>query len=52
MGYEQLKVKSETKKMVIEDCKKELLLHHPELKNMKISQDKLVYELAKFYLRA
>lgn len=50
MGYKQVKITSETDDL-IKDCIDEYLRHHPEMKNIPISRNKILYEMAKFYLK-
>ncbi len=35
---------------LLNECKEEFLKHHPEFEQMTISYNKIVYEMAKFYL--
>jgi len=49
MGYKQYKIKCQTDDLVLK-CVEEFLRHHPEMKEIKISKNKIVYEMARFYL--
>ena len=49
MSYKQVKIRISTDKM-IDSCEESFRFHHPEFDHMKISRDKIVYEMAKFYL--
>lgn len=49
MSYAKLSVMPETKKLV-EQCKKELLRVKPELEGVFITENKVVYEIAKYYM--
>jgi len=35
----------------LDSCFKDYLRHHPEMKEIKISYNKLIFELSKFYLK-
>lgn len=48
----KLTVSESTKSMVVEECKKEFLTHHPEIKGMKITENFIVRQLAEFYLKS
>lgn len=41
---------SETKILILNDCKEEYLRHHPEMRKVPISQEKILYEVARYYL--
>ena len=47
----KLTVSESTKKLIMEECKKEFCLHHPELKGMKITENFIVRQIAEFYLK-
>ena len=47
--YVKISVRPETKSMLSE-CKKLYLKHHPELDHVYISEDKMMYEIFRFYL--
>jgi len=49
MSYVKLTINKDTARMV-EDCKKEFLSHHPEFEKIHISANKIVYEMARYYL--
>lgn len=50
-GYEcHLTCSKETKKLIIEDCKKEFLKHHPEFKGMSISCGFLLKKIGVYYI--
>jgi spore coat protein CotF len=34
----------------LKECKKEYVKHHPEMGNVKITDDKIIYEIMKYYL--
>lgn len=43
-------VKESIKKMLVDDCKREYIKHHPELEETKITDNKILFEVCKFYL--
>ena len=49
-GYVKVAVRKETAEM-LEDCKENYLEHHPEMQHVKITKDKILFEVTKFYLR-
>jgi len=48
-SYTKITVKNSTN-MMIKDCKKIFVKYHPEFEEIPISDNKMVYELAKRYL--
>jgi hypothetical protein len=48
MSEKIIKIKSETDKL-LEECIKTFREHHPEFEQMKISRNKIIYEIAKYY---
>lgn len=48
--WRHIRVKNETRLMLIEHCMKDFLRHHPEMEHMHITHDKILYEVCKFYL--
>ena len=50
MVYKNIKIDDDTND-ILDNCIKEFLTHHPELMKIKISRNKIIYEMAKFYLR-
>ena len=50
ISYKTLKIDTDTNDM-IDKCVAEFLRHHPELKKMKISRNKILYEIAEYYLK-
>ena len=48
--YKVIHVKNKTDNILM-DCINEFLRHHPEMKEIKISRNKIIYEIAKFYLK-
>lgn len=50
MTYKTIAIKPDIS-ILLEKCKEEFLDHHPELQNMPISYNKIIYEIAKFYLK-
>jgi hypothetical protein len=50
MTYKVVHIKKETAEL-INQCKQEFLSHHPEMKQMPISYNKIIYEMAVFYLK-
>ena len=48
-SYVKLSVCKSTMEFV-EDCKKIFLQYHPEFEHIKITQDKIIYELARWYM--
>jgi len=49
MTYHSLQLKKRTFDM-IPKAKEEFLRFHPEMENMRLSNDKVLYEVLKFYL--
>ena len=47
--YKRVVIKSKTTEL-IECCRKEFLRVHPEFAEIPISYNKIIYEMAKFYL--
>jgi len=45
-----IRIKNNTGHM-INECRKDYLKNHPEMVNINITYDKIVYEMAKFYLK-
>jgi len=52
MSYIQLSVKEEIAKLIRTRCKEEYLSHHPEMREIYISDNKILYEMARFYLES
>lgn len=50
MGYKQFKIKESTEKLV-DECVQSFRNHHPELDHIHVSRDKIVYEIANFYMK-
>jgi len=50
--HRQLKVDSETYELINLKCREEYLRLHPELKKIKISQNKLLYEIGRYYIES
>ena len=50
MGYMGVKLKRETFDL-LQECINDFIGHHPELKHIPISKNKIIYEMAKFYLK-
>jgi len=50
MGSKNIKIDDETDEL-LHKCKDDYLNHHPELKKIRLSYNKLLYEIAKFYLK-
>ena len=50
-NYVNLGVRPETKKRLVDNCKKEYLHHHPEMKGIPLSQDFLLGKVIDFYLK-
>jgi hypothetical protein len=48
--FAKLSVTPKTRKMIVSDCVKEYLKHHPEMRNIEITQDKIAFEVARYYL--
>jgi len=48
---EKLSCSKSTKKLIMQDCIKEFLRHHPELKGMNITQNIILRNMAEFYLK-
>jgi len=46
----QIFISNDTDEM-LKDCVQDYLQHHPEMEQIPISYNKIVYEIAKFYLR-
>lgn len=49
-NYEHICVRTVTKEMLLNQCKVLYLKHHPELAHLKITADKIVFEVCKYYL--
>ena len=41
-----------TRELIVEDCIKEYLSHHPEMEGAKISQNHILKQIAEHYLRS
>ena len=41
---------TETKRFIMEECVEEFLKHHPEMKEMNITQGFMLDKIAKYYL--
>lgn len=52
MIYNVLSVSEDTKKKVIIDCKRIFLEHHPEMKNVKITENLLIAVIADYYIES
>jgi len=50
MVYKQVKIKQKTDEL-IDQCVRSFRYHHPELDEIPISRNKIVYEMAIFYLK-
>lgn len=50
MAYVGIKIKKETNEL-LDKCLNDFLYHHPEFKEIPISRNKLLYEMALFYLK-
>lgn len=48
--YKQIRIKDNTND-ILNKCVQEFLRHHPELKEIPISRNKIIYEVCKFYLK-
>ena len=48
---EMLRCSKKTKALIMTDCKKEFLKHHPELIGTKITQGQILIQIAIFYLK-
>ena len=48
--FVHLTIKEETKITLLTDCVTEYLVNHPEKKHMKITADKILYEVCRYYL--
>jgi len=42
---------SQEMKSKLEECKEEFLRHHPDMKALHISFNKILYEICEFYLK-
>lgn len=49
--YVNLGVKPKEKKRLLDNCKKEYLFHHPEMKGIPLSQNFLLGKVIDFYLK-
>ena len=45
-----IKIDDETDELLA-NCREEFLRHHPEMKKIRISYNKIIYETAKLYMR-
>jgi len=50
-NYVKLSCSQETKNLILDLCIKLYRQHHPELDHIPISQDKILYEIAIYYLK-
>lgn len=50
MGYKTIKIDDETDEL-IDKCIEEYLRHHPVMKKILISRNKILYEITKYYLK-
>ena len=50
--YDRVVCSKETKETIMEECVKIFLKHHPEMKGIKITQEKIMYEISRFYITA
>jgi len=48
---EQLRCSKSTKKLLMENCIAELIIHHPELKGMNITQNMILRNVIDYYLK-
>lgn len=47
---ERLCCSKETRKLIMEDCKKEFIENNPEFKDVQITQDMILNRIARYYL--
>lgn len=50
MGYKVAKIDYDTTEL-LNNCIKEYLKHHPEMEKVKISRNKIISEIAIYYLK-
>lgn len=50
MGYKVAKIDYDTTDL-LDSCIKEFLRHHPEMEKVKISRNKIISEIAQYYLK-
>lgn len=50
MYNKNVRINSEVDELLAE-CVRDFLTHHPEMKGLNISYNKIIYETAKFYLK-
>lgn len=50
MSYKIAKIDNETDK-ILDKCVEEFVKHHPEFRKIKISRNKIIDEIGRFYLR-
>ena len=48
--YRTLNIRPDTFELVTKKCVEEYIRHHPEMKKIKITNDKIVHEICNFYL--
>ena len=50
MGYKMIRIKEHTDEL-IDQCIRDYLRHHPEMREIPISRNKIIHEIANFYLK-
>jgi len=50
-NYVKLSCSNDTKELILKSCLDIYRQHHPELDHIPISQDKILYEIAIYYLK-
>jgi hypothetical protein len=43
-------VHDSTKKLIDSKCREEYIIKHPEMQHVKITRDKIIYEMAEFFI--
>lgn len=50
MSYTNIRIKNTTNTL-LDDCVNDFLQHHPEFKEIPISRNKIIFEIATIYLK-
>ena len=50
-NFEKITIRKDTKKRLCQECVDEYLKHHPEMRHVKITQDKILYEVCEYYIK-
>lgn len=50
-NYVKLNIRKDTKELLLKSCVEEYRKYHPEIDKIPITQDKILYEVCRFYLK-